>query len=192
MSRLQMPRKGQSAAMMAELQAEHAAQGAPGQQEVTNVTPLQPANVETRVTANEPSNVLTPDPTVVTANERTTEVTTVRANEPAPVASLEPYIKEPAPEPPTGPVRKRPSAPAPNETRGDRLAFALDRAATDAITVVTVRIPAGLNRYVDDYVARINRVNPQGRYRKQDAVAEAFAAFYADHVMPPPPPDENL
>ena len=68
----------------------------------------------------------------------------------------------------------------------------MERATQDALAVVTVRVPAGLNRYVDDYVARINRVNPHSRYRKQDAVAEAFAAFYADHPMPPPPPDEEL
>jgi hypothetical protein len=68
----------------------------------------------------------------------------------------------------------------------------MERASQDAIAVVTVRVPAGLNRYMDDYVARVNRLNPQGRYRKQDAVAEAFAAFYAEHPMPPASADDEL
>ena len=58
--------------------------------------------------------------------------------------------------------------------------------------MVTVRVSAKLNEYMDRYVERVNRTDPQRRYRKQDAVAEAFAAFFADHPMPPAPPDEEL
>ena len=178
MSKLQMPRKGESAAMMAELQAEHAATaGTPEGSDSENVATLQPANVT--------ENVLTPVPS--------NELTTVRPNEPAPVPSLEPYSEVPSGAPSPGPTREQPASPAPAvESRPERLAFAMERASQDAIAVVTVRAPAGLNRYMDDYVARVNRLNPQGRYRKQDAVAEAFAAFYAEHPLPPSPAEDEL
>ena len=45
---------------------------------------------------------------------------------------------------------------------------------------------------MDRYVERMNRIHPKRRYRKQDAVAEAFAAFYADHPMPPAPEEDDL
>ena len=193
MSKLQMPQRGQSAAMMAELQAEHAAAAEPEAPGTENVTTLQPThvtkNVLTPVASFEPAVVTTFEPSTVSANE----LTPVSTNERAPVASLEPYTDATSPEPTTKATRKRSAAPLPaEESRPERLALAIERAAQDTISVVTVRVPAGLNRYMDDYVARINRLHPPARYRKQDAVAEAFAAFYADHVMPPPPPDEEL
>lgn len=69
---------------------------------------------------------------------------------------------------------------------------ALTLAAGDEISVVTVRVSGKLNEYIDRYVERVNRVSPKRRYRKQDAVAEAFAAFFADHPMPPAPAEEDL
>jgi hypothetical protein len=189
MSKLQMPRKGQSAAMMAELQAEHAAATASGASDAEHVTTLQPADVTENVLTPEAATVATTEPSPVTANA----LTPVLTNEPASVPSLGPYTEATSAQQSPKPTRKRPASPAPaDESRPDRLALAMERAAQDAIAVVTVRVPAGLNRYMDDYVARINRVNPQGRYRKQDAVEEAFAAFYADHIMPPAPVDEDL
>lgn len=122
MSKLKMPEKGNSAAMMAELQAEHA-----------TAPPV--------------------------------------ADEAADVATASP--------------------PPASATRDDRLAFALDRAAGDEVTVVTVRISSVLNHYVDEYVARQRSLEPKSKYRKQDAVAEAFAAFYADHPLPEIPSDEG-
>ena len=129
MSKLKMPKKGKSAAMMAELQAEHAA----------------------------PATAPDAPPTV-------------------------PDIRPP----------QDTDQPSPDEdgshdlaSREERLAAALERTEGDAIAVVTVRVPARLNGYMDEYVARMKWTNPRAKYRKQDAVAEAFAAFYADHPMPP-------
>lgn len=70
--------------------------------------------------------------------------------------------------------------------------MAIARASADEVAVVTVRVSAALNRYMDDYTARINRLDPKRKYRKQDAVLEAFAAFYADHPMPPAPDEGEL
>lgn len=146
MSKLKMPPKGQSAAMMAELQAEHAAPEPTEHPEpvVTNVTTLQ-------------------------CSHELTNVTSEPASEPSPAA--------PHPDP---------------QIRRDRFAAALERASADEIAVVTVRVPASLNRYMDEYVARLNLTQPKRKYRKQDAVLEAFAAFYADHPLPPAPGDEQM
>jgi hypothetical protein len=144
MSKLKMPAKGNSAAMMAELQAEHAA---PATDEETNVTTLQPE-------AEAP---------IVAPRKRRTRLSAETS-----------------------------SAPPPDAAREDRLATALDRAATDEMTVVTVRISVSLNHYIDEYVSRRRRLDPKSRYRKQDAVEEAFAAFYADHPLPPIPPDADM
>ena len=76
--------------------------------------------------------------------------------------------------------------------REGRMARALEQASEDEITVVTVRVSNRLNEYMDRYIERINRVHPKRRYRKQDAIAEAFAAFYADHLMPPAPEENDL
>lgn len=145
MSRLKMPSKGQSAAMMAALQAEHA-------------EPAQPASTE---------------------ELQETNVTTVVADSEAVAADRENAQAE---------VGRCPVA----SSREQRLASALERAGHDELAVVTVRAPASLNRYMDGFVARMNRLDPKQKYRKQDAIAEAFAAFYADHPMPSPPPDEQF
>lgn len=138
MNKLKMPTKGNSAAMLAELQAEHAAEDTE-----INDTTMQP--------------------------------------EPAA-----------APVVPHNPDGQASSPPPSRLSREERIAFALDRAASDELTVVTVRIPAILNHYLDEYVARRRSVNPKSKYRKQDAIAEAFAAFYADHPLPAIPPGEVL
>jgi hypothetical protein len=78
------------------------------------------------------------------------------------------------------------------DDREERLTRALQMAAEDEITVVTVRVSARLNEYMDRYVERLNRISPKRRYRKQDAIAEAFAAFFADHPLPPAPAEEEL
>ena len=78
------------------------------------------------------------------------------------------------------------------DVRAERLGKALALAAADEVSVVTVRVSAKLNEYMDRYVDRLGRVSPKRRYRKQDAVAEAFAAFFADHPLPPAPAEEEL
>ena len=141
MSKLKMPAKGTSAAMMAELQAEHA--------------------------------------TVAPDNDEVTQ---------------EPQVDETTEAPPKRRGRsegKPASPPPPPMGREDRLAFALDRTAADELVVVTVRVSASLNHYMDEYVARRRSIDPKSKYRKQDAVAEAFAEFYADHPLPPLPEDER-
>lgn len=144
MSKLKMPAKGSSAAMMAELQAEHAA---PATDEESSVTMLQPED----------------------------EAPTAGPRKRRPRSSA------------------KPTSPPPSDApREDRLATALDRAASDEMTVITVRISVSLNHYIDEYVSRRRRLDPKSRYRKQDAVEEAFAAFYADHPLPPIPPDADM
>lgn len=76
--------------------------------------------------------------------------------------------------------------------RAERLRRGLQIGAQDELSVVTIRVSSKLNEYMDRYVERRNRLQPRQRYRKQDAVAEAFAAFFADHPLPPPPPDEEF
>ena len=76
--------------------------------------------------------------------------------------------------------------------RLERLEHALKLGEEDEISVVTVRVSALLNEYMDRFVQRINQTNPKRKYRKQDAVLEAFAAFYADHPIPPAPADDEL
>lgn len=68
--------------------------------------------------------------------------------------------------------------------REERLAKAMEVAAEDEMIVVSVRVSAKLNDYIDQYVARVAKANPKRRYRKQDAMAAALAGFVADHPMP--------
>lgn len=160
MSRLQMPAKGKSAAMLAELQAAHAADGDKargGAQESnaeTNAATLQESNATSQPTAPiapgdlEPPRV--PDTTTIGAEALTIS------------------------------------------QRRERLSLAQARGAEDQLMVVTIRVPMCLNRYMDEYVARRNLADPRTKYRKQDAVAAAFAAFYADHPLPPAPEIDEL
>jgi len=166
-----MPRKGQSAQMMAALQAEHAT---PPQSDtfdypshVTGVTTLQPSDVRTPATSKQLSGVATPPTTHEPSH--------------ASMSYAEPSTDFPG-------DTDTPSL----DERAQRLHHALLQAERSEMAVVTVRIPASLNRYMDAYTARINRVDPKRKYRKQDAVLYAFARFYADHPMPAAPNDDEL
>lgn len=149
MSRLQMPAKGKSAAMLAELQAAHAA----GEEQGDEAHPEESAPA-TNVTTLQESNV-------------TSQQATLR------------------PEASPGRAAVAADSASGDWQRQERLALAQARGAEDQLTVVTIRVPMCLNRYMDEYVARRNLADPRVKYRKQDAIAAAFAAFYADHPLPP-------
>lgn len=155
MGSLKMPPKGKSAAMLQELNAEHAPK------------------------ETEPAEAVS-DETNVVALQETTDVAESAASRPRkPHGASEKTV--------SGSV-----SPASGDGREARLETALKKAQEDEIAVVTVRVSARLNQYMDEYVARINRLDPKRRYRKQDAIAEAFAAFYADHPLPTLPENDEL
>jgi hypothetical protein len=168
---LKMPGKGGAAMLLSELNAEHAPRPEEeiSSNKVTNVTTLQRTNEETVARTKEVSNEPSPEETTEPTKQRRPQ----RSSEPAP-------------------RRTSAASNAAFGEREERLAKALQIAEEDEIAVVTVRVSAKLNKYLDDYVDRINRIEPKRKYRKQDAIAEAFAAFYADHIMPPAPVDEEL
>jgi len=172
MSGLKMPGKGKAALLLSELNAEHAPKPEEPNRlsEETNVTTLQ----ETNETTHEGSHDDGSEP----SNEHSQPPMGERDNRPGRTR------RERAP--------KRGVDAAPPDGREERFARALQSAAEDEITVVTVRVSARLNEYMDRYVERLNRIHPKRRYRKQDAVAEAFAAFFADHPLPPAPTEEEL
>jgi hypothetical protein len=178
-SGLKMPKRGGAAALLSELNAEHAPAPAamaqePEPDQLQELT--QRAFSETNVTTLQESN----DVSNEVSNVKTNEGNFVRSNAPAYVSG-----NDRGNEPP----KKRSSVANP---RDERLARALAMTAEDEVGVVTVRVSNRLNEYMDRYVERINRLNPKRKYRKQDAVAEAFAAFFADHPLPPAPADEEL
>ena len=179
MGELKMPRKGGSATMLQELNAEHA-QPTTSLQE-TNVTRLQDYNEP----SNEPTQPLsleeTLQETVLADKERGKKLDNERASEEPPAARR---ASKASVERSRVPERSTPE-------RDERLAQAMQLAQQEEPAVVTIRVSPRLNAYIDRYVQRINQIEPKRRYRKQDAVAEAFAAFYADHPMPPSPMDEN-
>ena len=188
MSDLMLPSKGQSAAsLLQELNANHAPDAAPREEtlEETNVTTLQGTN--------EPGNERTPDALGGRARKRKGAAAPSAAGSPEP--SRRPAARGAVPAAPAASsngmqleAAKYPEA----AERDDRYARALAQAEEDDIAVVTVRVSGRLNEYMDRYVERMNRLHPKRRYRKQDAVAEAFAAFYADHPMPPAPEEDDL
>jgi hypothetical protein len=157
MGKLKMPEKGKSAAMMAELQAEHAAADEVPEPEIET---LQPANA---------------------TSLQAYKLTNLQASKASPAAAED-----------AAPADQGHALSPTPQSRDERLQTALQRAAADEMAVVTVRVSAALNRYLDAYVARMQLVDPTHRYRKQDAIAEAFAAFYADHPMPPLPDEGGL
>lgn len=85
--------------------------------------------------------------------------------------------------------RTKPSRPVLAD--GDRLDAGLQIAAEDEdeedITVVTIRVSKRLNKHLERVVTHLNEGSKRGRYRKQDAIAEAFARFYAAHPLPDEP-----
>lgn len=187
MSDLMLPSKGQSAAsLLQELNADHAPDTIlqdPKAQEETNVTTLQ----ETNEVAN--------GRTLLTTNERPRKRKEVTASS---SSASSPSDQKPRGRTSGASDGTAAEATAPDETqpaateRDDRYSRALGQAEEDEIAVVTVRVSGRLNEYMDRYVERMNRLHPKRRYRKQDAVAEAFAAFYAGHPMPPAPEDDDL
>lgn len=190
MSDLILPSKGQSAAsLLQELNAHHAPDAAPREEtlEETNVTTLQETN--------EPGNERTPVVSGVRTRKRKGAGTGPSDHSPekslpaAAIAAIPTTAAQAAASNGAQPEAARyPEA----AERGDRHARALAQAEEDEIAVVTVRVSGRLNEYMDRYVERMNRLHPKRRYRKQDAVAEAFAAFYADHPMPPAPEEDDL
>jgi type IV secretory pathway VirB10-like protein len=177
-----MPKRGSAATMLSDLNAEHAAasptnpRNEPTNEEsnvVSNVTTLQRTSESTKELPNAPTLEVTPE----VYNERTVE-RALAATSGATVAE----------------TTERPNLiyNVAADERTARMEKAQRLAADDEIAVVTIRVSTKLNEYVDRYVERLNRINPKGKYRKQDAIAEAFAAFYADHPMPPAPVEEEL
>lgn len=187
MGELKMPRKGGSATMLQELNAEHAQP--PTMLQETNVTRLQ----DYHQSSNEPTKPLSleempqetveemPQETVFTDKQEGKKTHNERTKAEPPAARR---ATKAASEPHRVPERSVPE-------REERLAQAMQLAQEEEPAVVTIRVSPRLNAYIDRYVQRINQIEPKRRYRKQDAVAEAFAAFYADHPMPPSPLDEN-
>lgn len=153
----------------------------PPSEEETNVTTLQDYNETSKEKTNNPSIAAFNAETI----EVTHEVPQTRIQAAKPSRARARVTKATAEQ----------SAAAghspPADTREERLSAALDLAQEDEPVVVTIRVSPRLNAYIDRYVQRINQVEPKRKYRKQDAVAEAFAAFYADHVMPPALLDED-
>lgn len=185
MSDLMLPAKGKSAAsLLQDLNADHAPDHE--KPEGTNVTTLQ----RTKDKSNEGTFVTTNEGTKGRRNGRTVAAGTKPDG-------TEAAAKRPATRPgkadsiPPAAPGNRDDVPA-GSGRDERIARALEQASEDEIAVVTVRVSGRLNEYMDRYVERINRVHPKRRYRKQDAIAEAFAAFYADHPMPPAPSEDDL
>lgn len=172
MSGLKMPGKGKAALLLSELNAEHAPkhEEPDSSNEGTNVTTFQKTNSEAVEQDEAKSGTLGNKPSPAHAGERSTRSAPTKVER----------------------TPKRDARAAPPEGREERLARALQFAAEDEITVVTVRVSARLNEYMDRYVERLNRVHPKRRYRKQDAISEAFAAFFADHPLPPAPDEEEL
>ena len=166
MGELKMPLKGKGASMLQELNAEHAPLYVGEQEndskEVTNVTTLQ----QTPVSINDETGVTS----IQVTNKRAKKEPRVERN--VDLGERNPLSDE--------------------VTRIDRLAHALQMGEADEVSVVTVRVSTRLNEYMDRYVQRVNQVNPKRKYRKQDAILEAFAAFFADHILPPAPADDEL
>ena len=190
MSDLMLPSKGQSAAsLLQELNADHAPDTELQNTELQAPKPREETNVTTLQETNEVGN----DRTLLTTNDRPRRRKgTVPASFPTPPSDQR---QDRASGTSDGTVIE---ATAPNGSlpaaagREHRYSRALGQSEEDEIAVVTVRVSGRLNEYMDRYVERMNRIHPKRRYRKQDAVAEAFAAFYADHPMPPAPDEDDL
>lgn len=197
-----MPKRGEAARLLADLNAEHAPpapEDSPDDQfdqsernnkssnERYNVTtlqeklprpneePLQETNITSSVSRNERSNERIAVPTQKRTKKSASEETNAASQE---------RMKE-------GRLPREASGEMSDE-RGERLEKAMQIAKGDELDVATIRVSAKLHAYLERYVERINRINPKAKYRKQDAIEAAFAAFYADHPMPPAPVEEEL
>jgi hypothetical protein len=192
MPELKMPKKGEGLAMLQELNATHAELD--NDNTVSNVTTLQPSNEETlqseNVTTNERASDTNSEPTGHT-NFEGSNVTTSPILEEERTPAVKTPTKSGAGRTNTSQVASTKSSTGSADDRTARFRRAMQLAQDDETAVVTVRTPARLNEYMDRYVERVNRLNPKRKYRKQDAVMEAFAAFFADHPMPPAPIEED-
>lgn len=181
---LEMPKRGESARLLQELNAQHAPVPQAEEDRTNeryNVTTLKGTPEATGEPTNETSNAETKERTGEATNGRRKNSSGGRTK-----SAMEKVGARPDAATPTAAV----STPIPTAEE-ERYAAALDRAREDAVAVVTVRAPERFNTYIDRYVERLNRVSPKAKYRKQDAVAEMFAWFYASHPMPPAPADED-
>lgn len=151
----------------------------------TNVTTLQDYNEEDK----EELNGRSIEEYSEEAPELMTEASRTQAQATKPNRTRARTAKAAAEQSAASTAASSPSPPV--DSREERLTAALHLAQEDEPVVVTIRVSPRLNAYIDRYVQRINQVEPKRKYRKQDAVAEAFAAFYADHIMPPALMDED-
>ncbi len=175
-----MPEKGGAARLLADLNAEHAP---------PVLDPLLPdPQKQTNEESNERYNVTTLQESLSGSHEETKEETVAHSN-----AALQKATKERERKPSSGAANVPAKEPAlRSDEREERLRKALQIASGDELDVATIRVSAKLHAYLERYVERINRINPKAKYRKQDAITAAFAAFYADHPMPPAPVEEEL
>ncbi len=200
---LVMPKRGGAAIALAELNAEHAPRENPaadapseyslpppaGEVPTPGARGRSPRNLVTNVTTLQDSN----DSYTDTTNVSTPEVSGVREGERTNGEQSWRFSGAGA-----GVTGGEKTAWDNFSERGIRARKAIQIADDDEkqgdIAVVTIRVSARLARYMDQYTSRRSETDPKGarKYRKQDAVAEAFAAFYADHVMPPAPAGEEL
>jgi hypothetical protein len=194
MSGLTMPKKGEAARLLSDLNAEHSKESG---NERYNVTTLQETLEDSNVETNEPLNAVTVDTANVSINEPAFTENVAVSNVPYNKGAKKPSSAS------SRERRKEASLPSSAQTlsagdsgergdRAERLEKAMQIAHGDELDVATIRVSAKLHAYLERYVERINRLNPKGRYRKQDAIEAAFAAFYADHPMPPAPVEEEL
>ena len=178
MSDLMLPSKGQSAAsLLQKLNADHAPN-----------TELQ--DIRLNEETNEVENGRTP---LITNERPRRRKEAISSSPPGSPSDQRPHgrasgTSDGTPTEATAPDGSQATA----ADREHRYSRALGQAEDDEIAVVTVRVSGRMNEYMDRYVERMNRIHPKRRYRKQDAVAEAFAAFYADHPMPPAPEEDDL
>lgn len=86
-------------------------------------------------------------------------------------------------------LQQAPSPPAAAQGAGgareERIAEILKACESDEMVVITARVPAKLNRYIDEFVNRQGKKGGRYKYLKQDALMEALAAFVVDHPLPP-------
>jgi hypothetical protein len=194
MSGLTMPKKGEAARLLSDLNAEHSKESS---NERYNVTTLQETLDDSKAVSNEYSNNITNDASNVSINESSFTETLAVSNIPLNKGAKKPSSasarerrKETSASSPAQPLSAGDSGE--RGDRAERLEKAMQIAQGDELDVATIRVSAKLHAYLERYVERINRLNPKGRYRKQDAIEAAFAAFYADHPMPPAPVEEEL
>ncbi|RYZ81874.1 MAG: hypothetical protein EOP06_22700 [Proteobacteria bacterium] len=168
---LQMPKRGEGVRMLAELNAE--------QQKEQEPEPEDDSSPATNEETNERYNVTT----LQRSNEPSNEETPARRAARSKKASNQPASEE----------LVDVSGMSEEDIRFRRgLQIAQDDEKNGDIDVNTIRVSTRLHKYMEQYIVRRNATDPKGarKYRKQDAIAEAFALFYAHHTMPPAPSED--